>query len=56
LEAMAIDIKARRLYVSDKAKNRIDIIDLHCRVLVGLLLWDRSIHQLHLTQPIIVYS
>jgi hypothetical protein len=42
---MAIDIKARRLYVSDKAKNRIDIIDLHSRVLVGT--WPITLGQVN---------
>lgn len=35
LEAMAIDAKAGRLYISDKAKNRIDIVDLNSRAVIG---------------------
>jgi DNA-binding beta-propeller fold protein YncE len=35
LEAMAIDATAGRLYVSDKAKNRVDVVDLRSRSLIA---------------------
>lgn len=35
LEAMAIDASAGRLYVSDKAKNRVVVVDLHSRSVIA---------------------
>jgi DNA-binding beta-propeller fold protein YncE len=35
LEAMTIDSNAGRLYVSDKAKNRVDVVDLQSRSLIA---------------------
>ena len=47
LEAMAIDGKTGRLYVSDKAKNRIDIVDIGSRTLVGT--WPITLGQVNVS-------